>query len=146
MISYQNKVTINRPVQDVFRVAADTKRYAEWMDVKTSRLVTDGGEHVGARGEFTMSKGPIKAPVGYEITEWAPDEKYSFRTLPDSPIYWEGTFAFESAGEARTEVTGTGQLQLGGLMRLLEFVMAGEVRSGEKAELERLKRVLEAGS
>ncbi len=146
MITYHSKVTINRPVEQVFRVAADLTRYSEWMDVSTSRLLTEGEARLGARGEVTMTKGPMKKPLAYEITEWTPNQKYAFRTLPGGPISWEGSFAFEAAGDSSTHVTGTGKVQLGGLLRLLEFLMAGEVRSNEQAELERLKKVVEAGN
>lgn len=143
MIEYSTNITINRPIEEVFRYAAAIENYPMWMAVKDAKALSNGPLAVGSIGQVSLAEGPMKGPMKWELTEWAPNRKYAYRTGADAPMDWAGGFAFEPVGDSATRVTSAGQLKLRGLMRLLEPLMAGEVRRGEAKELTKLKSLLE---
>lgn len=69
-----------------------------------------------------------------------------YKTVSQGPMTWLGEFRLHAKGSASTTVTAQGEIHLRGLWRLAEPLLAGEVRRGEAAELERLKRILETAS
>ena len=143
MIDYSTNITINRPVEEVFRFAAAIENYPKWMSVADAKSLSDGPLGVGSVSQVTVAEGPFKGPAKLEITEWEPSRKYAFRSEPGAPLDWVGSFAFEPVGGSATRVTSAGHVKLRGLMRLLEPLMAGEVRRGEANELKKLKSLLE---
>ena len=101
-----------------------------------------GPPGVGTRGRFRMAKGPIKGMLEMELTELEPDRRIVFHvTHPD--LDWTAVSTLEPAGDG-TRLTYAGELRILGWRRLLEPLMAREVRQGEEAEALRLKALLEA--
>jgi hypothetical protein len=89
-----------------------------------------------------MAEGPFKGLLRMEIVELDPDRKVVFHvTHPALDWTSSSTAAAEGAG---TRFTYAGELRLKGWRRLLEPLMAGEVRRGEAGEAARLKTLLEA--
>ena len=142
MIRYSSMVTIKRPPGDVFAALLDPERYSQWTPMVDTRF-HDPEPRVGTRGEFRMEGGPLKGRYEMEIVALDPDRRLDFR-VDGSSLRWNAHIGLEPDGVAGTRMTYAGDLSLLGWRRLLEALFAGEVRSGEAKEAERLRDVLES--
>ena len=142
MISYSSEVTIARPPHAVYESLLDPDLYSQWTDMVD--VTFDGADtpRVGTKGRFRLAKGPFKGMLEMELTELDPDRRVVFHvTHPD--LDWTAVSSLEPAGTG-TRLTYAGDLRLLGWRRLIEPIVAREVRSGEAAEAVRLKALLEA--
>jgi uncharacterized protein YndB with AHSA1/START domain len=137
----ERTITINRPVDEVFRFLADGTKAKLWRSgVLDVDLVSGAG--LGARySQVVKGPGGRRIPADYEITAFEPDAKIGFRATA-GPVRPEGSFTFESMGTG-TILTFALQAELSGWKRI---VMGGAVQStmgAEMAALDRLKDLLE---
>jgi uncharacterized protein YndB with AHSA1/START domain len=142
MIHYSSMVTIKRSPDDVFAALLDPERYAEWTPMVDTRF-HDVEPHVGTRGDFRMERGPLKGRYEMEIVALDPGRRLDFR-VHGSSLRWNAQIGLEPDGDAGTRMTYAGDLSLLGWRRLLEPLFAGEVRSGEAKEAQKLRDVLES--
>ncbi|MBI2975425.1 MAG: SRPBCC family protein [Chloroflexi bacterium] len=143
MIKYRSEIAINRPVDQVFRFVTDVQKYSQWTDMGETRLVSDGPLGVGSKMQTVIKMGPLKVNMTFEVTEYEVNRRMSFIGTSAGPLEWDATFTVEPKDASTTHMTSSGELRLKGLWRLAEPLMAGEVKSGEAKELERLKNLLE---
>jgi uncharacterized protein YndB with AHSA1/START domain len=142
MIRYSSDVTINRPPRVVIDALLDPGRLEQWTPMTEVEFDGPGRPAVGTTGRFRMTEGPFKGFLEMEIVELDPDRKVVFHvTHPALDWTSSSTAAPEGGG---TRFTYAGELRLKGWRRLLEPIMAGEVRRGEASEAARLKALLEA--
>ena len=142
MITYSSDVSIDRPPSDVLDALLDADTYSKWTPMVDVEF--DGAERpgVGTTGRFRMAEGPIKGLLEMRIAELDPGRRLVVKvTHPSMDWTAISTVAAEGAG---TRLTYAGELGFKGWRRLLEPIMAGEVRKGEAHEAMRLKAVLEA--
>src|SRR5688572_12015586 len=142
MIHYSSQVTIARSPRAVFEALLDPELYPQWTDMVDVSFDGADAPQVGTRGQFRLSKGPIKGTLQMELTEVEPDHRVVFRVTHPS-LDWTAVSTLEPAGTGTT-LTYAGDLRLLGWRRVLEPFVAREVRSGEAAEAVRLKGLLEA--
>ena len=143
MIRFQTEQTIYRPARQVWSYAADITRHPEWMGVIDSRLVSGQATDIGARGVDRMKLGPRTFEVGFEVSKSIPAERIAWRMDGGSPFTGEVTLDLEALGPDRTRAVWSGSIGLTGWWRLIEPLIATEVRTGEAGELRRLKESLE---
>ena len=95
----ERTVTINRPVDEVFRFVADGRNAPHWRSgVLDVALVS--GDGLGARySQGVRGPGGRRIAADYEITEYEPDAKIGFRATA-GPVRPTGSFTFESMGAA----------------------------------------------
>jgi len=142
MIRYSSQATIARPPRDVYAALLDPDRYGQWTEMVDMRFDTPGEPRVGIRGSFRLAKGPIKGQLAYEITELVPDRSVTFR-IEHPTLEWMAYSRLEPDGEG-TRLDYSGEIRMRGWRRLLEPLMAGEMRAGEGKEVQRLKQLLES--
>jgi len=145
MIQFRAEVTVDRPIDQVFRYVADMTRQEEWTDMMLVKMLTDGPIRAGTRYVAKFKKGPFKE-LTFEITSLEPDRLLGYRTIPPGQMSWEGEIRLDLASHASTHVLAEGRIRLHGLWRLVEPLVAGEIRRGEADELVRLKNALESTS
>lgn len=143
MIRFQTQQTIDRPAQDVWSYAADITRHPEWMGVIDARLVSGRASDIGARGVERIKLGPRTFEVGLEVSKSISGERIAWRMDGGSPFTGEVTLDLESLSPDRTRAVWSGAIGLTGWWRLIEPLIATEVRTGEAGELRRLKERLE---
>ena len=143
MLHYESKVVVDRPPDVVFSYLAEPAKQALWSDVPMRRL-SEGDFATGTRFEVTFGKGPLSATLGLELTALEPGRRMAWTTF-SGPIRWDGEYRVSPSGDAGSQLEQDGRLRFTGLWRLLEPLVAGEIRSGEVKELEKLKAVAEAG-
>jgi len=141
MPSAERTITINRPVDEVFRFVADGTKAKLWRSgVIDVELISGSG--LGARySQGVKGPGGRRIAADYEITAFEPDTKIAFRATA-GPVRPEGSFTFEGMGTG-TILTFELRAELSGWKRL---VMGGAVQStmdAEMAALDRLKDLLE---
>lgn len=143
MIDYQSDVIVDRPVEEVFRFITDVGRYDEWTEMTDTRLLTNGDLKPGSQVTTTIQFGPSKQTLIFEVTALEPNRRLGWKTVSNSAVKWDAEFTLEPQGASSTRVATSGQIRLGGALKLLEPLMAGEVRSGEARELVRFKDLIE---
>jgi uncharacterized protein YndB with AHSA1/START domain len=138
MIMYEVSETIQAEPKKVFEYLSHVPGYAQWMNVSSVEVVD--GEGRGQRWRGTTKEGAFLV----ENDRYEVDRLVGFRTI-EGPMDWTGTFRVEPLDAGGSRVTSAGQIKLSGLRRLLEPIMAGEVRKGEASELLKLKGLVESG-
>ncbi len=146
MITFETEQTIGRSADDVWAYAADILRHPEWMGVTDARIVQGTGSEVGARAIERIKMGPRTVDVEFTVAESIPARRLRWTVAGRSPLRGDVTLDLEALAAGQTRAVWSGSIGMNGLLRLLEPLMAGEVKSGEAAELRRLKANLEAAS
>ncbi|MGH2477605.1 MAG: SRPBCC family protein [Candidatus Limnocylindrales bacterium] len=144
MIEFNAEQTIDRPADEIWAYAADIGVHPQWMNVRDATVVKGTGVEVGAIGRETVQLGPRRYVTEIVVSEATPGRAIAWRVTGGAPIAGETRLELVPIGPESTRVRWTGHFSLTGLWRLLEPVVAGEIRSGGAAELVRLKTVLEA--
>jgi len=146
MINYEVEVTIGRPVEQVYRLASDVTRMDDWTPMTNTHLISGQTVKVGSQLETTIKMGPIgKQVLVFQISELDENRRLGFKTVSKGAVEWDSSYIFEPQGSSSTRMVNIGQLRLNGILRLLEPLMAGEVRSGEAKELAKFKELVEGG-
>jgi uncharacterized protein YndB with AHSA1/START domain len=146
MITFQTEITINRPVDQVFRFMAEPLNSPKWMDGVTrvepiSVSPMGVGSKVRLVGKLSMWKfdGPM------EIAEYEPNRRWGILSTIPGVMRFQATWNFEPAGPGATHIAEAGEASLLGFWKLLEPLFAGEVKEGEAKELRKIKSLLENG-
>lgn len=137
----ENKITINRPVSDVFAFVLDGDNNSKWrpgvLDIQRLTSKPDG---VGSKFKQGL-KGPGGRIDGdYEITECEPNKSIQFQVTagPARPM---GSYSFEASGNATT-LTFVLHFEPKGLQKLMNGIITRTMQS-EVATLSNLKAYLE---
>lgn len=141
MIEFENTVTIERPVEEVFAFVADFENVPRWnYFVRRVERQTEG-----ALGEGTTFHQVRKTDEQtFQITEYAPNQRVVIETLPGSSPQFEMCFLFE-ADAGRTRVVDAWKLQLD-VSPVLELLGRKKVKTAVAENLGKLKELLETGS
>jgi len=145
VIDYESEITINRPVDQVYRLASDVTRLDDWTDMTNTHLISGQNGQVGSRLETTIKMGPMKQVLVFQMTELDENRRLGFKTVSKGAVEWDASYVFDGKGPSSTRMVSTGQLRFNGILKLLEPLMAGEVRSGEAKELVKFKELVEGG-
>lgn len=146
MIPFRTEITVNRPVDQVFRFVSDPSSYPKWMTgVTYSALVSGKPVRVGAQVRLKGRAGPWSYDGPMEITEYEPSRRFSFKASIPGTMEFKGTWLFEPEGDA-THLRADGEYRLQGLWRLAEPLLAGEAKKGEADELKKIKSIMEEDS
>ncbi|HUG30423.1 MAG TPA: SRPBCC family protein [Candidatus Limnocylindria bacterium] len=142
MIRYSSDVTIRRSPSDVLDALLDPDLYPKWTPMVDVAFDGRGRPGPGTTGRFRMAEGPIKGMLEMRIAELDPDRRLVIKVSHPS-LHWTAISTVSPDGSG-TRLTYAGELEFKGWRRLLEPLMAGEVRNGEAQEALRLKSLLEA--
>jgi uncharacterized protein YndB with AHSA1/START domain len=145
MISTRFETTIARPPDEVWAYAADLRRHPEWMGIRDAELVSGDPTVVGAVGRESMRIGPRTYELTLTVGAAVPGRLITWRFGGAAPLEGEARLELEPI-DTGTRATWSSDIRLRGLWRLAQPLLAAEVRSGEAAELEKLKAILEARS
>jgi uncharacterized membrane protein len=146
MIRTKVAVSVDRPIEDVWRYLGDVERHTEWTDMTISRRLDDGPLRVGSRVLGQVALGPFKPTWTYEVTELEPMRRFSYRTVEMGSLGMDGSIELAAEGPSRTRVENEVVVSTAGVLRLLEPLLRGEITRNEAAETMRLKEKLEAGA
>ena len=143
MSSYESQVRIERSAAETFAAISDISRWGEWTDMRDVTREDDGPISVGSTGSFELP-GPFRGPVRFETIDYQPDRLVAYR-MSHPAFEWRAEMRVEPDGGG-SRVSSLGDFTVRGWRRVLQPIVAREVRRGEAGELSRLKAVLEGGA
>jgi uncharacterized protein YndB with AHSA1/START domain len=144
MIHAEDRVTISRPVDEVFHYVADTTNDPAWhTDLLKVERTSDGpiGVETTFRAEIRPFMGNRKGTL--EVASYEPTREVQL-TGAMGPMKPTITYRFASGTGGGTTVTRSVELQPPGLVRLMQPLIGGMFRKRNAQFLANLKRVLEA--
>lgn len=145
MINLDLSTLIDRPVKDVFAFVADPNNMSKWNAAVVSlEQVTPGSVGVGTKFKSVGEMMGRRIEGEMQVTAYDPDNQCGFQ-VKAGPMQVNLTLAFKTVGTG-TKVSLNAQGNPGGIFKLAEGVMAGQVKSMMEGNLLRLKSVLEKGA
>lgn len=141
MATFENILTIDRSIADVFNYLAAFENVPRWNYAITETRKTSAGP-VGVGTTYTQTRSlPQPATEGFEVTEFQPTQRLRIRgQLGSFPAVV--SYDLEPA-PGGTRLRNTIDLELPGAMRLVSLVVTARVKSAVAANLDVLRRLLE---
>ena len=141
MIQHEVTIYVNRPVEQVFAFLMDTSKLSTWQSnlIKTEPL-TAGPLRAGSRFREIRRLGRRESEIQAEITAFEPNKRFETKTLTKPQVTVSYFFEAEAGG---TRLKHKFVMLTGGLMRLLEPLIASSIKKESELDFETLKRVLE---
>jgi len=144
MVHVEERVTINRPIEEVFSYLSDIERQSDWVSsLSESRKTTSGPTSVGTRYHQVVKLLGRRMEIECEITGYEPPTLYAFRGK-NGPLHAEMRFTLASEGTG-TVVTQVVEGESGGFFKLADPILARTMQKQFAADLETLKTMLESG-
>jgi carbon monoxide dehydrogenase subunit G len=142
MINLDLGVLIDRPVKDVFAFVSNPNNMSKWNTAVVSlEQVTPGAVNVGSKFKTVGEMMGRRIEGEMQITAYEPDTKCGFQVTA-GPMQVNLTMIFKTVGTG-TKVSLNAQGNPGGIFKLAEGVMTGQVKSMMEGNLARLKTALE---
>ncbi|MEU4340129.1 SRPBCC family protein [Nocardia sp. NPDC023852] len=141
MTTFENTLTINRPIVDVFAYLAQFENVPRWnYAITETRKISAGPVGVGSTYRQTRSI-PEPAVEVFEVTEFQPTQRLQIRgQLGRFPAVV--SYDLESA-PGGTLLRNAIDLELRGPLRLASPIVTAQVKSAVAANLDALRRLLE---
>ena len=143
MVDRSDSITIDRPVEAVFAYVTDVSNDPAWhTDVLEARKTSEGPIGVGTiwHSRFKPVMGISEGDM--EVVTYEPNRKHVMRGEV-GPMHPRLTYLFEPA-DAGTRFTRRVQIQVSGLMKIMQPVIGLMLPKQNKGFLANLKSVLEA--
>jgi uncharacterized protein YndB with AHSA1/START domain len=143
MATFEIKLVIHRPIEDVFAFISNAENLPRWraatLEVKP---ISSGAPSVGSifKGRFTFLGRPFEGNL--EIIAHEPHQSYATR-LTEGPFPLEAHYTLESANGS-TRVTLVIQGEPGGFFKLAEPLVVSMAKRSYEADLHNLREILEA--
>jgi uncharacterized protein YndB with AHSA1/START domain len=144
MSSLTNRVTIRRPIEDVFAVLTDVEKAGVWFPGDVEEHWTSPPPHgVGSTRHAIVRMGGKRTENDAVVTEYDPPHRAAMAgTSPNAPFV--ATLVFRRDGEA-TAVEVTTELLLRGPTRIAGPFFAAWYGRAWARGLKTLKRLMESG-
>lgn len=139
------RITINRPVEDVFVVLTDPATTPKWAEsALEGELVTPGDVRVGSRRRSVVKgfgRGTIETVM--EVTEYEPNHKVALGSV-EAPVPMRTSYTFTPVGGG-TRVDWTWWFEPTGLMKPAGPLLAAMFKRQFARDLANLKAMMESG-
>ena len=145
MINLDFGVLIDRPMKDVFAFVSNPNNMSKWNSAVVSlEQVSPGAVGVGSKFKTVGEMMGRRIEGEMQITAYEPDTKCGFQ-VNAGPMQVNLTLSFKTVGTG-TKVSLNAQGNPGGIFKLAEGVMTGQIKSMMEGNLARLKDALEKGA
>ena len=145
MINLDFGVLIDRPTKDVFAFVSNPNNMSKWNSAVVSlEQVSPGAVGVGSKFKTVGEMMGRRIEGEMQITAHEPDTKCGFQ-VNAGPMQVNLTLSFKTVGTG-TKVSLNAQGNPGGIFKLAEGVMTGQIKSMMEGNLARLKDALEKGA
>jgi uncharacterized protein YndB with AHSA1/START domain len=142
MAHADNRVTIDRPIEEVFAFLADGTNNPRWRSGVLEITRTSAIDGLGSTyRQILRGPGGRRVDGDYEVTNYQPPHQLEFRVTA-GPARPTGRFALSEPSTGTTEVTFTLDFTPTGFMRLMNGMITKQMRR-EVAQLITLKTELE---
>jgi uncharacterized protein YndB with AHSA1/START domain len=137
------ETVIRRPRDEVAAYAGDPSHAPEWYaNISSVEWRTPPPVAVGSRMDFVASFLGRRLAYTYEVSELVPGERVVMRTT-QGPFPMETTYTWESLDPGSTRMTLRNRGRPSGFSTLVAPFMALAVRRANRADLARLRTLLE---
>ncbi len=137
------ETVIRRPREEVAAYAGDPTNAPEWYaNIASVEWQTPPPVGIGSRMDFVATFLGRRLAYTYEVAEFDPGRRLVMRTA-DGPFPMETTYTWEPAGEGATRMTLRNRGRPTGFSRVAGAVMAPAMRRANRADLARLRALLE---
>jgi carbon monoxide dehydrogenase subunit G len=144
-VRIEESVQVERNREEVFQFLTDLDNLPKWQTgVIQSERISDGPVRVGFQFAETAKVGPLKLHNICTVTDLRPNLRFSFQAKSSGPLDFEGSFELQPlSGGTRLTVMASAHLK--GLWRLLQPLLAGDLKKETRRELQTLKDLVEQG-
>ena len=137
------ETVIERPLAEVAEYAADPTTAPRWYEnIRSVEWVTEPPLRVGSRVAFQANFLGRVLRYTYEIAEFEPGTRLVMRTA-QGPFPMETTYTWEAAEGGGTRMTLRNRGEPAGFSRMAAPVMVAAIRRANRADLARIKALLE---
>jgi hypothetical protein len=142
VIQIEHSAVIRRQPEEVFGFMTDIANLPRWQTgAVKSEMLSEPPLVTGSRFSETVRVGPWKLETQCVVTELKRSEVFAFEAM-SRPIDYAGSFRLsDEAGKTRVSLHAVAQLK--GVWRLLQPLLASDLRKESRVELENLRHVLE---
>jgi uncharacterized protein YndB with AHSA1/START domain len=142
-----HRIEINRPPEEVFAYLDQFDRHGEWQsEIISATVETEGPVRVGTRVKETRKIGGREQDTSFEITEYEPPHKSSFRGVA-GPVRPVGTVTVQPIGDGSKSMVSLDFDLVGrGLGKLVAPIARRQARKTIPDAQAKLKARLEAGT
>lgn len=141
MASFENTVTIQRPVEDVFAFLADFENIPKWnYAIVETKKVSPGPVGVGTAYRQTRSV-PRSSEEGFQVTVFEPASRLEVQGKI-GPFRARLSYVLEPTGGG-TRLTNAVELRSSGVLTLAGSLATSRVKHAVAANLDTLKQILE---
>jgi uncharacterized membrane protein len=142
-VDVRTEIEIARPRSEVSAYAADPDNATTWYEnIKSVEWRTPPPLDIGSQIEFVATFLGRRLAYTYEVVEHAPGERFVMRTA-DGPFPMETTYAFRDAPDGGTVMALRNRGEPAGFGKVAAPAMAAAMRRANRADLRRLKQILE---
>jgi carbon monoxide dehydrogenase subunit G len=143
MDTIAQSVTVNRPVEEVWKFISDFANTTKWSrGVLEARQTSDGPLGIGSTLQTVVNAFGRRRTVSYLVTEYEPNKVFAFKATSGA-LTSQARYSVEPAG-AGTRLTASGELDAAGLYKLLAPILLRTVKRHSEDDLANVKRILEA--
>lgn len=141
-VSVERSIIINRNPDEVYRFWHNFENLPRFMEhLESVKILTDRKSHWMA-----TTPGGISYEWDAEMTEDIPNERISWRSLPEAEVQNQGTVEFKRAGAGSTFLTFTANYAIPAFPRgistkLLQYISDKQLQK----ELDQFKNMIESG-
>jgi len=144
-VDVESRITIARPRAEVAAYACDPDNATEWYEnIESVQWRTPPPLAVGTRLAFAARFLGRRLEYTYEVRELEPGERFVMSTA-EGPFPMETTYAFTDEGGG-TSMSLRNRGEPAGFAKIAAPVMARAMQRANRADLQRLKALLERRS
>jgi len=141
-----SEIEIERPRSDVAGYASDPGNATSWYEnIEAIEWKTEPPLALGSRLEFVARFLGRRLAYTYEVIELVPGERLVMRTA-EGPFPMETTYSWGDRPDGGTRMTLRNRGEPSGFAKLAGPVIAQAVRRANRADLRRLKSIVESAS
>jgi uncharacterized protein YndB with AHSA1/START domain len=143
MIHIEHSIQIGRSRSEVFDFLTNVENLPRWQaNLVQSVPISDGPARVGFQFEETIHVMMRRIRAVCTVTEIKANERFAFEMRSNGPLDCDAHFELQPVANG-TRLTLIGTARLRGVWRLLQPIVAGELRKETLAELMAMKALLE---
>jgi hypothetical protein len=143
-VDVETRTTIARPRAEVAAYVCDPDNATAWYEnIERIEWRSPPPLQVGVRLAFVARFLGRRLEYTYEVREHVPGERFVMSTA-EGPFPMETTYTWEDAGEGATAMTLRNRGEPAGFAKVAAPLMARAMSRANRADLQRLKEILEA--
>ena len=144
MITFELGTLIDRPMPEIFTFLSNPLNLPKWqVMIAKVEQATPGAVGVGAKYNIQAEMLGRKIDGVMEITDFEPSTKFGFVNNA-GPLQVKAVITLKPVGTG-AKLTANIQGNPGGVFKVAEGVLAGQIKSQMEGNFARLKSLLEAG-